>query len=194
MCNLSRILLNITPGLWSNTALLHNNNTQKQRHADRQVSIRIVTYIINLNLQSKRGKYLTFVKLQPTYSNRHTFMFLYSSTVCAKPPFVLNHTAQPLSWLGLPADHIWLLNLSRMKCHSSISITLLTVFTKQLGSLYTQGGGLFISLSVIHIFSPHEIFHFSSLLSSGVFFILTSQPVNLRSLDSHLSTPRHGGA
>lgn len=61
--------------------------------------------------------------------------------------------------------------------------------------LFPQEGGLFISLSFTLSFSPRDIFHPSFLLSvsGGPLFILTSQPVNLRSLDGHLSTPGHGG-
>lgn len=61
--------------------------------------------------------------------------------------------------------------------------------------LFPQEGGLFISLSFTLSFSPRDIFHpfFLRSVSGGPLFILTSQPVNLRSLDGHLSTPGHGG-
>lgn len=60
-----------------------------------------------------------------------------------------------------------------------------------------SSGGRSIHLILIHSLFPLPVIFFTrSLLSvfGGPLFILTPQPVNLRSLDGHLSTPGHRGA
>lgn len=114
---------------------------------------------------------------------------IYSNHSCAA------HTVQSLSvsftsQLPVTAE----LEEDLSKTNTAIHLfpsTLLTVFSQQLGTLFSRGRS--IHLTLIH--SPSLPMIFFTLFLPSVFwaplFILTSQPVNLRSLDIHLSTPGH---